>query len=149
MNALFEAFGINGSLLLIQAVNFGALLLALWYFLYTPVLKMIDERRAKIAEGVRMAEAASQRLADATTESEGIIGGAARNAEELVANGRQRGIEKEAELLKIAEARAESVVKEAVARGEEIKRQVMSESEREVARAAMLAAEKILKARNA
>lgn len=63
MGELFSTFGINGKLLLMQSVNFGLLLLVLWKFVYRPVLTMIDERREKIAEGVRIAEAADQRLA--------------------------------------------------------------------------------------
>jgi len=56
MSELFSAFGVNWKLLLIQAVNFGLLLAALTYFLYKPILKIIDERREKVAEGVRTAE---------------------------------------------------------------------------------------------
>ena len=81
MNELFAAFGLNWKLLLIQLVNFGLLLSVLSYFLYKPVLRIIDERQKKIAEGVRIAEEATQRLADARVESDGIVGGAAREAE--------------------------------------------------------------------
>jgi len=58
MSDLFAAFGVNWKLLLVQAVNFGLLLSALTYFLYKPVLRMIDERREKVAEGVRTTQAA-------------------------------------------------------------------------------------------
>ena len=68
MAQFFAAFGIDWRLLLVQAVNFGLLLLALWYFLYGPVLKMIDDRRAKIAESVKVAEAAARRLEEAKAE---------------------------------------------------------------------------------
>ena len=38
MNELFAAFGIDWKLLLAQGVNFGIVLVALWYFLYRPVM---------------------------------------------------------------------------------------------------------------
>lgn len=145
MSELFAAFGINGKLLLIQAFNFGVLLLALWYFLYRPVLKLIDDRRAKIAEGVRTAEAAAKRLQEAKKEGEGMIASASREAEGLVALARTRADEKGSEMLKAAETRAGSILKEAEARAQESKHQALLESEREIARAAMLAAEKILR----
>lgn len=149
MSELFAAFGVNWKLLLVQAVNFGLLLSVLTYFLYKPVLRIIDERQRKIAEGVKTAEAAAQRLLEAKVEGEGIVGGAAREAEALVASARKRADERGMEIVKTAEARAAAVLKDASDRAEEAKRQALKESEREVARAAMLAAEKILREKSA
>jgi F-type H+-transporting ATPase subunit b len=145
MNQLFTAFGLDWHLLIIQGINFAVLLTVLTYLLYKPVIKMIDDRREKIAEGVRLAEAAESRLADAKLEGEGLVGAAAREAEALVAAARNRADERGVELTKAAQMRADALLKEASERGEEMQRQMRMESEREVARAAMLAAEKILK----
>ena len=144
MSALFSAFGIDWHLLIIQLVNFALLLAVLTYFLYRPVLKMIDDRRAKIAEGVRTAEEASKRLAEAKIEGEEMVGSAAREAETLMTAARSRADERGGEIVKAAEVRADALLQDAAARGEELKRQALIESEREVVRAAMLAAEKIL-----
>jgi F-type H+-transporting ATPase subunit b len=149
MNQLFSAFGIDWRLLIIQGINFAVLLSALSYFLYKPVMKMIDDRREKIAEGVRLAEAAEGRLAEATAEGQGLVGAAAREAEGLVAAARTRADEKSAELLHAAEARADLLLQDATARGEELKRQALQSSEKEIARTAMLAAEKILRSSSA
>jgi F-type H+-transporting ATPase subunit b len=144
MSEFAAAFGLDWKLLIIQALNFGALLAILTYFLYKPLMKLIDERQARIAEGVRMAEAASTRLAEAKAEGDSLVGTASREAEALVAAGRARADEKGSEILKAAEERAQRVLREADAAAEEAKRQAMQESSREIARAAMLAAEKIL-----
>lgn len=149
MSELFAAFGLNWKLLLVQAFNFALLLVVLWYFLYTPVLKMIDERRKKIAEGVQNAEAAARRLEEAKTEKDSMIGAASREAEGIVASARTRAEERAAEILKAAEASAESALADARAKGEEAKRQALAESSKEIARAAMLAAEKILREKSA
>lgn len=148
MNELFAAFGINWKLLLVQAFNFALLLAVLWYFLYQPVLKMIDDRRQKIAQGVHDAEAAAKKLDDAKTKGEGIVGTASREAEGIVAAARTRAEEKADEIVKTAESRAAASLKGAAARAEEAKRQALKESEREIARAAMLAAEKILQGKH-
>ncbi len=145
MSDLFAAFGINWKLLLIQAVNFGLLLSALTYFLYRPVLKIIDDRQKKIAEGVRTAELAEKKLEDATSEGKEIVGASAREAEGLVATARARAEERGAEIVKAAEARAQATLKDATERAEESKRAALKESQREITRAAMLAAEKILR----
>lgn len=149
MDQLFAAFGIDWRLLLIQAVNFGALLALLTYFLYKPVMKLIDERRESIAEGVRTSEAASRRLDDAKAEGERMVGDAARQAEGLVATARARADERAAEIAKTAEERAAALLQDASARAEEAKRQALLESQKDIARAAMLAAEKILKEKSA
>ncbi len=145
MQDLLAAFGIDWRLLLIQAVNFGLLLSVLTYFLYKPILRIIDERREKVAEGVRTAEMANKKLEDAKVKGEEMVGSAAREAEHLVAAARSRAVEMNDEIVRQAEAKAESLVREAEARAEEEKRQALLESEREIARAAMLAAEKILR----
>ena len=149
MSALFEAFGVNWQLLLVQAINFGLLLFVLTYFLYKPVMKMIDERQKKIAEGVRTAEEAARRLADAKQEGDQITGEAAREAEGIVASARTRADERGVEIVKAAQVQADAVLKDAAARAEEAKRQALQESQREIARAAMLAAEKILREKSA
>ncbi len=145
MNQLFAAFGLDVKLLLIQALNFAILLAVLWRFLYTPVLKMIDERRAKVAEGVQKAEAADRRLADANEEGKGLVASASKDAEGIVASARNRAEEQASEISKRAQERADQLLADAQARAEEAKRQALASGEKEIARAAMLAAEKILK----
>jgi F-type H+-transporting ATPase subunit b len=147
MSALFAAFGVNWHLLLVQLFNFALLLAALTYFLYRPILNIIDERREKIAEGVRTAALAQQRLEDAQKEGEGIVGDAAREAETLVTSARTRASETGAEIVKTAESKAATMLRDAAALAEESKRRAMQESEKEIAKAAMLAAEKILRAK--
>lgn len=147
MGELFTAFGINWKLLVAQAVNFGALLFILWYFLYGPVLKIIDERRARAEKGVRDAEEAERTLAASHEEGAGIVGKAAREAEGLVAHARERAEEKGSEIVKNAEAKAGALIDEATARAGEARRQALLTSEKEIARAAMLAAEKILQSK--
>jgi F-type H+-transporting ATPase subunit b len=145
MDQLVSTFGIDWRLLAMQAVNFGLLLLILWRFVYRPVLAMIDERRAKIEEGVRTADAAERRLAEADEEGKGIIGAASREGEALVASARNRAQEKTTEILKAADEKAAATVADAAARAEETKRTALREGEREIVRAAMLAAEKIMR----
>lgn len=144
MGELFAAFGLNWKLLVAQSINFGLLLLILWHFLYKPVLKMLDERRGKIAESVRKAEAADRRLEEADLEGKEAIAKAAKEAQGIVLSARGRADEEAAEILKRTQAKAEQVLADAQARADEERRQALIAGEKEIARAAMLAAEKIL-----
>ena len=83
MNELLTTFGINWKLLLAQGFNFAVVLLVLWKFLYQPVLKMLDERRAAIEKGVKDAAAASEKLANADSEGREIVTKASQAAESM------------------------------------------------------------------
>jgi F-type H+-transporting ATPase subunit b len=149
MSQLVSVFGLDWRLLFIQAFNFAVLLAVLWYFLYRPVLRIIDERRAKVAEGVRVAEAAAQKLEEAKRKGDEVVVGAVREGEKIVADARATAQVRGGAIVSAAEARAAAALKEAQMKGEEAKRLAIESSEREIARAAMLAAEKILREKSA
>lgn len=146
MSELFAAFGVNWKLLLVQAVNFGVLLLILWWVLYRPLLAMIDTRKQKIEEGVRASEEAHKRLAQSKETEAEILARAAREGESLVGTAKERAEVKGAQIVEGAEARAQNIFAEAVARSEELQRRAMKQSEKDITKAALLAAEKLLRA---
>jgi F-type H+-transporting ATPase subunit b len=129
-------------------VNFAVLIGALSYFLYKPALKIIEERREKVAEGVRLADAAEGRLAEAHQKGDEIVGEANKNAEQLVSAAKTRAESRGMEIVKAAESRADARIKDAEKRAQELQRLAIKESEREIVRAAMLTAEKILRERH-
>ena len=144
MTALFDAFGIKGSLLLAQAVNFAIVLLALWYFLYKPIGKVLAERQQLVAKGVEDAEEAREKLAQADTEAASRVGAADVEAEGIVKSARSEAAEERAKMLRDAEARAVQVAKDADARAAETAARQRRESEKDIARLSILAAEKII-----
>lgn len=148
MDALLEAFGIDWKLLIVQLVNFGILILALWHFLYKPVLKMLEERKQLVAKGVADAEAATEKLATADSEAAHRVQNASLEAEGIVASAREHASEEKARIVKEAEARAAASLKDAEARAAEAAAKALRESEKEIARLAILAAEKVAKTRS-
>lgn len=147
MEQLIHAFGIDTRLILLQVVNFGLLLAALTYLLYKPVLKMLAEREEKIAQGIKDAEEAGKARLEATEEKQGIIAAANKEAEAMSARAKEYADKKADEIVSEASKKAEQVVKDAAMRGEEMKVQARKESEAEIAKLAVLAAEKVLKER--
>lgn len=144
MDGLLATFGISWKLLLAQSFNFALVLIVLWKFLYTPVLKMIDERRTVIAKGVMDAEAAAEKLARADGEGQQIITKASQAAESMYATARTRAEEKSAGILAEAARRADAGIQEARLRAFAEAKEIRAASEKEIARAAVLAAEKLL-----
>lgn len=145
MEEIVRVFGLNWKLLIIQAVNFGVLLLALWYFLYRPVLKMLDARREKIEEGVKSAEKSQERLREIEGERDTVLKDATKSAEELLGSSKERAQEQASQIVNDANTRADSILVSAEQRAQEAKEQALRESKEEIGRAAVLAAERILK----
>lgn len=145
MEQLLEAFGIDGKLLLAQLVNFGVLFIALTWLLYKPVMKTLDERREKVAKGVLDAEAAEKKLAEADDEATSRVKAADTEAEGIVASAREAATSEKSRIVKEAEERAEALAKDAEARAEETAAKALRESEKEIARLAVLAAEKAMR----
>lgn len=145
MEQLFEAFGIDGKLLLAQLINFGVLFALLTWLLYKPVMKTLDERAAKIRQGVEDAERAAEAAATADQKAQEVVQGAETEAEGIVASAREHAGAEKTRIVKEAEARAAQVAADAEARAAETAAQALRESEKEVARLAVLAAEKVLR----
>lgn len=145
MGELFSTFGINVSLLVTQIVNFGVLLLGLWWFLYRPAIGMLDERRAKIQEGVENAEKAETRLAEVATERDEVLSTARTDASGIIAQAKERADEQASVIVSDANKRADTLLSDAAARAEEAKAKALRESREEIGRAAILAAEKVLR----
>ena len=61
MDALAN-LGIDIKLLTAQVINFALLLLILRRFAYQPMLQLMDERSARIEQGLKDAEAAAKKL---------------------------------------------------------------------------------------
>jgi F-type H+-transporting ATPase subunit b len=144
MSAIFTTFGIDWHLLLINAINFGLLLLGLWYFLYTPLMRMLEERRQKVAQGVADAQAAQQSLKEIEGTRASTLAQAGREADEVLARARNAAQAREREMLAHAEAAAASVVKEAEAQAKEAKARAVAESKQEVAKLIVLGMEKTM-----
>jgi len=144
MEAL-SAFGVNGKLLLIQAVNFSILLVILYAFLYKPLFAMLEKRRSAIAKGLEDAEFSATERTRIESEKAEIIAGARAEGGKIVDELRKRAVTDEREILRTAQEKSAALLSEAKIRAEAEREHLIRESEKEVARMAVLAAEKILR----
>ena len=144
MEQLLHAFGIDGKLIVIQIINFVVLAGALTYFLYKPVLGMLATREEKIAQGIKDAESAANAKAEADSEKKVILTEANKEAEAVGSRAKTHADEKGVEIVAEANDKAASIIASAQAKSEDLKVQARKESEAEVAKLAILAAEKIL-----
>ena len=145
MEGILHTFGIDGRLIVIQIFNFVLLLAALWYFLYTPVLNMLKEREGKIAKGVKDAEEAAQAKETAEAHKKQVLSEAQAQAESITAQAKEHADVRGREIVAEAESKAATTIKDGEVKAGELKAQALKESEAEIAKLAVLAAEKVIK----
>lgn len=145
MDQLIEAFGIDAKLIVVQIINFALLAGLLTYLLYKPVLKVMADREEKIAKGIEDAEKAAKTLEGAEDEKQVILTDAHKAAEDVTQRAKAHADEKAAAIAAVADEKAAGVVAAAEEKAENIKLVAKKDSEAEIAKLAVLAAEKVLK----
>lgn len=145
MDQIIEVFGVNWKLLLIQAVNFGLLLAILYRYLYKPVLHMVDVRRAKIENAIKDSERMEMELGQAEAEKSRILRDATQKGDELIESAKKHAETSEITIMKDAHRKAVHLLNEAERRTAREREEMIQKAEREVARMAVLSAEKILR----
>ena len=84
-----KALGINLPSLLAQLVNFFLLLGLLYLIAYKPLLRILDERRRRIQEGLEASEEAKRQLARTEEEMQAQLGKARQEGQALIAQAQQ------------------------------------------------------------
>jgi F-type H+-transporting ATPase subunit b len=84
-----KTLGINLPSLLAQIINFTILLVLLRLFVYKPLLRLLDERRRRIQEGMEAAEQAKQRAAEAEKDVQTQLERARQEGQSLIAQAQQ------------------------------------------------------------
>jgi F-type H+-transporting ATPase subunit b len=145
MEAFLSTFGVKWELIIAQAVNFFILAGALTWLLYKPVTKIVAERARVVAQGVEDAAEAKQKLDKADEAAKKTFVAAESEAEELIKRARAEAALEKASALKEAQDYALRLEADAKARAEEDAARLLRESESEIARLALLAAEKAIR----
>jgi F-type H+-transporting ATPase subunit b len=127
-----ESLGIDIKLLIAQAVNFLIVMFLLWKFAYTPVLKMLDERKSKIEKGLSDADEAKQSLAKAEAESKKITDKAFAEADEIIKNAKKTASEESAAILEKSNEQSQRLVENARKEADSLKEKVLREAKKEI-----------------
>ncbi|MBO7611230.1 MAG: F0F1 ATP synthase subunit B [Elusimicrobia bacterium] len=83
---ILNLFGLEGKLFIAQIINFAILLIILKIFLYKPIAQILEERKAKIKQGLDDAENAKKALVDADNQKTLILKEAKVDADKILEN---------------------------------------------------------------
>ncbi|NLT27807.1 MAG: F0F1 ATP synthase subunit B [Dehalococcoidales bacterium] len=108
-----EGLGINLSSLLAQLVNFGLLFALLYFFAYKPVIKMLDQRSAKIKESMEQTEEIKKQHELAEKETARLIAEAGKEGQRIIEQATLIGEETKQKAKQDAKVEAEKLLAKA------------------------------------
>jgi len=144
MAEALDALGINLPALIAAIINFLVLFVVLRAVLLKPMMKMLDERRTKIAEGLNAAEKARADAAQAEANIQAQLDEARREGQELVANAQGIAQRLQAEGREQANRDREQLLERARAEIQLERDQAIAELRREFADITVTAAERVI-----
>ena len=139
-----EALGINLGYLIVQILGITIILLVMKGYVYAPMLRVLDERKARIAKGLEDARQAAIARDNADAEAKKILDAARAEAAKI----RQDAVVQAEETGKAIESRAHEQAKEIVAKAredaEEERNRILAELRGQVAAISIAAANKLV-----
>jgi F-type H+-transporting ATPase subunit b len=139
-----EALGINLGYLLVQLLGISALIVLLTAFIYKPILRVLDQRKARIAKGLEDARQAAIARENADAEAKRILDEARAEASNLrreaVVAAEQAGKDVEAKAREDARAIVATAQTEAV----EERNRILADLRGQVAAISIAAANKLV-----
>ena len=144
MEALTK-LGIDFKVILAQIINFGILIAVLWKLLYKPILHMLDQRRKRIEESLKMAKEIETKSAKMEEEMGHKRDLAKKQAAEIVGDAKATA-EKDREKILVSAAEESDRVKNAAREQIELDRKAMlDETKKRVGKLALLLVTRSLK----
>ena len=139
-----EALGINLGFFLVQLLNFLILVVILYAWAYKPILKMLDDRKAKIAQSLEDARIAGEARANAEKEAAKIIAEAQTEAARKVAEATQTAEQAAAAVRAAADVEKARILKSAADDAELERNKVLGDLRPQVAALALAAAQQVI-----
>jgi len=136
--------GVNGPFLISQVVNFLILFAVLYFLLWKRILRMLDQRKQRIAQGLADAEQARKERERAEAEYQQRIEQAKREREEILAGAAKEGELAREQVLAEARAEAEHIIAEARAELERDRQEMLADLRGQVATLAIAVSNKII-----
>lgn len=110
MDEFISTFHIDWKLMLAQVVNFGLVILALYFLAAKPLRKLIDDRTKEITDGLENAKSNAEILKNTKKEYEEIISKARGEANSIFEAGKKEAEEKKTTMLEKAKAEVDAMI---------------------------------------
>jgi F-type H+-transporting ATPase subunit b len=139
-----DALGINLGYLITQILGITILILVLTGLVYKPVLRVLDERKARIAKGLEDARQAAIARDNADAEAKKIVDGARADAAKIRAEAANQAEETAANIVAKSHDEAKEIKATARVDAEAERNRILSELRGQVAAISIAAANKLV-----
>lgn len=139
-----DKLGINLGFLLFQIFNFIILMILLYAFAYKPIVRMLEKRRQKNAQGLEDSRIAAEARASAEKDAAGIITEAQAKAAHIISDATEQA---DAAMLEVKAEAAKEMEKErkaALAGVEQERNRILADLRGQVAALSIAAAQKLI-----
>jgi F-type H+-transporting ATPase subunit b len=142
---IIKEFGINPVLLAAQIVNFTILLLLLRAFLYKPILKLLEERKKRVAASLKQAEEIENKLAEISQDQEKILQKAREEAARIIAESKQEAKELAEKTMQETKETVDQMIKRSEERVQLEKEKMMALVKKDITELVIAATAKVAK----
>lgn len=144
MDKLIGALGLDIKILISQLINFVILMAIMYKFGFKPMLKLLDDRKNKIEEGVKNAKKAEEKLVELEEREKEIIRDAKKEALKVIEEAKQAGEEKREQIIKKAKEEIGEIINSEKEKMRSEKASTLKEIKREIADLIILSLEKVI-----
>lgn len=141
---IFDTFQVKWSIIVTQGLNFIIVAALLWYFAFKPVMATMEEREAKIGQGLADAEKAKQQLESAEIEKAEKLKEANASAQKILQEARVQADEFAAKQKEVLEGELSEKRRRADESIELEREKVLNEARADIARLVVLTSGKVL-----
>ena len=139
-----DKLGVNLGFFLVQLFNFLILAIILKVWAYEPIVKMLNERKQKIAQGLEDARIASEARANAEKEAQKIIAAAQAEANSRVGEAAGRAEKAAADVRSAAEEERKRILKSAEEEAALERNRILADLRGQVAALSIAAANRLI-----
>lgn len=139
-----EALGLNLGFLFVQIFNFLIVFIILRAFVFTPIVELLNRRRASIAQGLQDAQVAAEARENAEKAAQEILAKAQAEANQKIREASERAEQASKEILAEAEVEIAKVREAALVDAQLERERVLADVRGQVAALAVAAAQKLV-----
>lgn len=144
MESLIHNLGIDWKLLGFQVINFAILLYVLRRFLFKPLLKIIDERKKKIEEGLKFSEQVEKDVKEIQEKRGHILAEAHKKADLEIEAAKKIAEEKQKEIMEDADQKAQDILMMAKVEANDERQKIVRGSRQDILDLAFSVAAKVM-----
>lgn len=141
---MLNTLGVNVGMLIAQLINFGILLAALTFFLYRPVMRVLDERRERVRQSMEHAAKLEREVEEMEKERKKRLKELDDQAKTFLSEAKQQAEGMKKEIVDGAKAEVDQMLEKGRKQLDDERRKLLTDLQKTVTTVSVQLAEKIL-----